>query len=519
MKQAEVARSAIWNALGYLLSAVISLAYPILLLKWLGRSAYGIVSYLALLTNQSYLLNLGLGEAMAQYLTVKASQNALEEGKKAIQAALAGVWSISLLLTLAWLFFGVEGLASLLKLGEAEKNLLAQVKLWVPPAVWGIQTGMLLNWIPIALGRFQWAAFNTILQAVWQALFPILLLWGKDKADPITALKAILTGYLLYGLTLWLFVWRVIGKPPLPGKMPLLFSLWKKGIWQGAQVLVGLPYTFAERTFIARWISLELMGLYSVVHYFVSKIIALAQKLVEVLFPVFGSVTDSPTRQSLRLSQTTWLISLVSSISSLWGTALLIGGLRVFSLRLELTERMLLVAAIGGLVTYLPTLPTVTFFQSRGGFRLLFWLSFIIVGIQLASTPIFLAYRLVFFSFILGGVLWMGLFAVSLAQRKVSFALWRRWVMPTYLRLLLLWAVGGGAWIFLPKQLQNGEVIAAILLLGLGLLAIGMDLQGKKNTAKRIFLRQLSQSLRELSERRWRRFLRPKRETALNNRK
>lgn len=91
--------------------------------------------------------------------------------------------------------------------------------------------------------------------------------------------------------------------------------------------------------------------------------------------------------------------------------------------------------------------------------------------------------------------------------------------MPTYLRLLLLWAVGGGAWIFLPKQLQNGEVIAAILLLGLGLLAIGMDLQGKKNTAKRIFLRQLSQSLRELSERRWRRFLRPKRETALNNRK
>lgn len=511
MKHQQIARGALWNATGYVLAGSLAILYPILLLYWLGRSAYGLVSYLALIVNQSYLLNLGLGEAMAQQLTAAASRNATSEGIPFIRSALAGVWLVSLVLSLLWMTFGVEGLSWVFTLQPAEEQLLQTASMWLPPAIWGIQTGMLLGWIPVALGRFRSAAIHSLVQTIWQGLFPLLVLSFVPTKSPELALKLILIGYLLYGLTMWLLTWRWLGICPYPGRLSLLFFLLRKSIWSGLQGIGTIPYTFVERTLIGRWASLSLMGFYSAIHFFLSKATGIVIKGLESLFPVFGSVVDSPTRQALRLSQSVWILSLGIAIVGLgvWGGLAFL--LPLLPVHIGTHERIILGMGIGFFITQAPIVPITTFLQSRGYFRTLFWLNLLPIAAVLVLSPVFVAHGLFFLANVTGAVGWMMIYSTTAFRDKVSRVLWYRWVMPTYGRIVLGWAIGTGGFILLPLYIGApvGAGVSAIGLWGLGIGLLLSERYTPSWRAKRIFLGQINQTIRTLGQGIRRHFLSP----------
>ncbi|MCX8113219.1 MAG: hypothetical protein N3E49_08535 [Bacteroidia bacterium] len=500
--------------MGYLIGGIMALLYPTLFLKWLGRSQYGIVSYLAFFVSQSYLLNLGLGEALAQYLTAATSQGKLNEGIAAVRAALAGLWSINGAMIGIWLYRGVESLGNLLDLGQAELQLLSSVRFWVPGALWGIQTGMLLGWVPIALGRFRWAAFHSFLQSFWQAVFPVTVMLFSSTQTPTLALKSILLGYFGYGATIWILVWRTLGIIPLPGNIYLLKPLLKKGLWTGLQSLLSLPYTLLERTLVGRWVSLQFLGFYSATHFLSSKLTAVIIKGSESLFPTFGSVIDSPVRQQLRLSQATWFLCWSSGVLSLWGWAGLVLIAPLLPIQLGSAERFTLAAAMGSFLSFLPVIPLSTFHQSQGAFRLLFWINTIVMIFQLMITPIFVSLRLFFLPSLAGHLFWMTIYTVGLlSQKRSAQVFWRAWVIPTYGRVIMMWGISALAYISLPLYVRASLAsltTGAILFLN-GWVFLITELMGARGLRKRTLLKQLIQTTIGLAQSSWRRLFRPKR--------
>ncbi|MDW8014602.1 MAG: hypothetical protein RMK19_01155 [Bacteroidia bacterium] len=509
MKQREVARGALWNGIGYILGGLLGVSYPLLLLHWLGRSGYGVVSYIALLVNQSYLFNLGLGEAMAQRLTASVSRGEREKGIAYIQSGLLGVWLITLGLSLFWVLLGVRGLATILPLTSGEALLLSEARTLVPFGFWGMQTGMFLSWVPIAVGDFRWAALNSIFQTLWQALFPLLLLFLSGEPSPSLALRWILIGYLGYGINLWLFTAYRLRWHGLPGRFHLIPSLLQHSIWIGLQGLLGLPLSFFERTLVAQWDSLSLMGFYSAIHYLGAKVSAFALKIFEALFPVFGAPQESLLRQGLRLSQTIWLVSLIAGVGGLGGWGVLSLVLPLLPTHIGPAEKVLMAGAIGSLLCYLPGAPLSIFHQSQGHFRALFWMSSAMMLLSVLLTPFLVAQGLFFFPSIFGSLLWMGLNVLLLTQKRSIQVLWRYWVYPTYFRVLGYWGIG--ALLFTHTFLES---IAPIILFLISLVFMISELRGRK----RVFLRQLFSTLWGLSQTAIRRFSRPFRQASLNDR-
>lgn len=520
VKHREVARGALWNGLGYLFGGILAVAYPVLLLKWLGRSDYGIVSYIALLVNQSYLLCVGINEAMAQRITALYSQGRSQEVVTTIRAALFAVWMVSLTLGVLWELVGVQTIAAVLSITEGERAALYAVRFWTVPAIWGIQTGVLLGWIPVALGRFRWAALNTVLQAAWQGAFPLIVLSFSTEKSPVLALRSILLGYFLYGVNLWLLSVRNMHQWLFPGAPSLIPLLLKAGFWSTLRALISLPYQFLERTLIARWASLSLMGFYSAVYILLSRISALVLKGTEALFPIFGSVVDSPTRQGLRLGQTVWFMSVASGVLSLCGWALLVLILPLLPIRIEAPERMMIAAGVAGLVLYIPSVPVSAFLQSRGNFRFFFWVSVPILGSQLLATPILVRMGLFFFPSIIGAVVGMGLYSSFLLRKRGSGPFWRRWVLPTYLKLCIVMGLAILVYTQLPLLLPRSisGVLESATLFGLGIGFAMWDFGGRLAGAKKDFMRQLLYALRGLAESAWRRVLSPAWQTTLDNR-
>lgn len=518
MRYREIATGAAWNVAGYVIGGIVSTLYPILLLRWLGRSDYGLVSYLALLVNQSYLLNLGIGEATGQRLAAELSRGQLTEGLRTIRAGLFGIWSLSLLLSSLWLLFGVQGLGWILPLAPQEAKLLYTVRLWVPLAVWGIQTGMFLNWIPVAMGRFRWAALYALLQPFWQALFPVGILLLAPHPTPYLALQSILTGYFLYGSSLWLIsAWR-LRSVLLPAEPHRLFPLLQKGFWNALTGALSLPLIFTERTLIGRWISLSLMGFYSAIHYLAGKISALILKSLEPLFPVFGSVADTPRRQILRLSQVVWLMTFLSAIGGLSGWGLLTVILPHLPIRIQQAEMFLLAGSIGMLMLFLPVYPLQTFHQSRGQFRWLFWSNTAGALIQLLLTPVCVRYGLFLFPSIGMALVLMGLNAGFFLRGYSEWIWWRAWVLPSYIRLIGVWMWGTVSFLSFSEAGLSFSIGRALLIWGGAFLFYIVEGRGKLWRKKWLFLFQLRASGYELGKGTWRRLFRPARQATLNNR-
>lgn len=509
----DIARGAFWNSLGYVVGGLVAIAWPVLLVYWLGRAGYGLVSYLALWANQSYLFNLGLGEAVGQRLTAAYSIGRPQEAYPVIRAGLLGVWVSSVGLSIAWLSFGPQTLASWLKLSPAEASLLTEVHIWVPLAFWGTQTGMYLGWIPVALRRFRWAAFNTLLQSLWQAIIPLLLLTLSPTKTPRLALETTLIGYVGYGFTVWGLTGHFLRWLPLPGQPRLLPHLLRQSLWIAANNLLGLPITFVERTLIGRWASLNAMGFYSAVHYIFSKAVALTSKGIETLFPVFGSVVDSPRRQMLRLSQATWLMLCTALLSGFIGAATLSFVWPLLPIQIGTLERRTLAGLLGTWLFFLPSMPLLTFFTSQGRTKVTFFLNLTLSVVQLSLT-VFLVQKGYFFWASVGG-LWTILGQSSWLFRRfgLSGRFWKYWGLPTLGRAALCWLLGAGVFLYWPSPAISGSAFV-----GIAALFMAGELAGQKNARKRILLKQLRDTFVGLAEAARSRFLRPTRQRTLDNR-
>lgn len=513
MRHREIARGALWNTLGYILGGISALATPILLLEWLGRAQYGVVMYAASLASQSYLLNLGMGEVMAQRLTASASIGQWTVGWATLRSALSVVWLSTAVLSGLWLLQGPEMITALLALSEVERQLLEEVYLWVPPALWGIQTGMFLNWVPIALGRFRWAAVNTLLQALWQSAFPLILLLLSSERSPLLVLRVILGGYAIYGASLWLLTAQRLGRVPWVGSLRPALALLRAGLWPALSSLLAIPLTFTERTLISRWASLNLMGFYSALQYLLSKFSALALKAVESLFPVFGSQSDSPHRQALRLSQSVWLTTLLSTSGGLGGWAFTLWVYSWLPVKIGPIELQTLAGFWGSFLAFLPIMPVTTFFTSRGLLRTAFGVNLCIAGVQLGLTWFFARAELYLWASPVALLVGMVLSRYIVGRTKSGRCFWDGWVWPTYLRGIITWGIGAVLWLF--------GVPSALLGMGLlGLLGVfwATELLGRSTARKRIFLMQLLRSVQGLADTLRRRLLRPARQRALNNR-
>lgn len=181
---------------------------------------------------------------------------------------------------------------------------------------------------------------------------------------------------------------------------------------------------------------------------------------------------------------------------------------------------MIIAAGIAGLVLYLPVVPVSTFYQSRGAFRFFFWTSVPVLSLQLLTTPLFVQKGLFFFPGLVGALAWMGLYSGFLLQQRHSGALWRRWVVPTYLKLGTVMGVAMIAYIRMPGMLPQpaAHAVVSVVLLLLSTAFLAWDLRGRLTYGKRQLIRQLADSLWGLAMSARRRFFRPLREAALNDR-
>ncbi len=502
VEQRAVARGVVWNVAGYVIGGVAAVALPVFLLRWLGRADYGVVMYITGLVSQAHLFNLGLGEVMAQRLTAAASVGRLWEGWAFVRAALTGVWGMTAALGGLWLLGGPALLAKLLSLSSDQRILLEEVRWLVVPAVWGIQTGMLLAWLPIALRRPRWVAFSTFLQGLLQGFLPFLVIAWTSKRTPLLAAQAILMGYALYGLTQWVCGSLLAGRPLLPGAVGRLGSLLRSSTWLSLLGGLGLLLNYVERTLIGRWISLGAMGFYTAVQYLWLKAGALLYKISEVLFPVFGAATESTWRQHFRLGQVVWLLVWGSVVGweFLWGAWAVVEPW--VPIRIGPTERRILAGAVGSWIALVPLTPVMAFLQGRGLFRAVFLLNGFLGLMQLGATPWLVKAGYLYWAPIIGGGSAM-LIAAYWLGKGTGGAFWRYWVGKSYLRAMGAWLLSAGVY------LTWRSPMVAMVLWGIGLGYVGLELGGKAGARKRIFLRQLGEVGWKLAQSALRRSLGP----------
>jgi len=95
--------------MGYAIAGIGALLLPIVLIKNVGRGAYGVYSYVTLLLTQAYLLLGGLGEALAYFLA-----NYRQEAIYWIRGALGAALLMGALGLGLWQWRGPEILTALL---------------------------------------------------------------------------------------------------------------------------------------------------------------------------------------------------------------------------------------------------------------------------------------------------------------------------------------------------------------------------------------------------------------------
>lgn len=474
-----------WNLVGYGLGGVAAVALPVFLLRWLGRTEYGVVMYITGLVSQAHLFNLGLGEVMAQRLTAKVSLGRLSEGWPFVRAALAGVWIVSATLSGLWLLRGPGLLAELLSFSPAQQTLLYEVRWLVVPAVWGIQTGILLAWVPIALRRPRWVGFSTFLQGLLQGFLPFLVIALAPQRTPLFAAQAMLIGYTLYGLAQWMNGSFLAGRLLLPGAVVHLGSLLKSSPWLSLLGGVGILLNYTERTLIGRWVSLSVMGFYTAVHYLFVKAGALLYKIAEVLFPVFGSAAESALRQRFRLSQVVWLLLFGSVVGGglLWAAWALVE--RYLPIRVGLVERRILAGAVGSWIALVPITPLLAFLQGRGLFRAVFLLNGLLSLMQLGATPWLVRMGYFFWAPVIGAGSAM-ILATHWLGKGPGGAFWHAWAWRSYIRGMVAWGLSAVAYLAWDLPAGVAPCVGAITLL-----YGAIELQGRAGTRKRLFLRQL----------------------------
>lgn len=471
-----------WNLLGYVAAGALVLALPIVIIKSMGRTAYGLYNYVVILLSQAYLLNFGLGEALAFYL----SKAPFEEEKARYWArhALGGMLLSSGLGAILWLIGGPESLISLLEVSPAWQPTLLQLRGPGALAIVGYAVAGGLGWIPLATGRKRALLLLPLGQAFTQGLLPLLVVFARPNNLALLFQTTLLSMGGL-GLVVWIVVSRLLGGwlwPTFSGEA--LKALWTKGLWQGLSQWSGLFLSYYERTLIGRYVSLGQMGIYSAGHYVFAKAHQFLYKSAEALLPSYGE-TKSFFRARLRLYQTMWLIGAGAGASILF-----LGGVAGVLLpklvsSWGLAEARLTSGVLGtlGLMSWL--VPLAPFMISQGQLRRYYFISLGVAVFQVLLTLPCLRFRLYLWPSALASLLLMSLLRYLLPAERGSAPLWRYWVFWPFMRLGLAWLVASvpslfGFWepIF---HLVSGAISLAVFL-------VGEFWRGRR---KHTFLRQL----------------------------
>ena len=434
----ETVRGAVWNLLGYVIAGIAALVLPFVLVKNIGRGAYGMYSYVVLLLTQAYLLLGGLGEALAYYLA-----NRREEARWWIRQALGATLFMGVIGWGLWMWRGPEVMAWMLALDASWEGLLTEIRLIVGMALMGYAVAILLGWVPLALGQRRALVLLPIGQTVAQVLLPIgaVIVFPGDVRR---LFQVSLYGGVGLGLYMWVAMSVLMGEPLWP-----LFSwqawktLWRRGFWQNLSQWNGLFLTFFERTVIGRWVSLSYMGLYSAGQYFSSKAFQILYKATESLLPAFGGEA-SIWRRHLRLGQTVWLIAFLTGPLLILTYGVGSAGLPYLVRPWGIVEMRLWSGVI--LTTNLLFLlaPLMPFFIGQGRFWTFYLYSLIMSLLQVVGTLWLVPRGYYYWGSVISAIGGLTFLTVVVFRGWGIRSLWQVWVWYPLWRLLIGWGLALG---------------------------------------------------------------------------
>ena len=434
----EVVRGAIWNLLGYGVTGIGALLLPLVLVKSIGREAYGVYSYVTFLLTQSYLLLGGLGEAMAYYL---ASRRA--EAAHWIRHSLGAAIFTGAVGFLLWQLRGPETLIALLNLGAPWQALLIEMRMLTGLALIGYEIAILMGWVPIAMGWRRRLVLLPFGQLIAQAVFPM----GAVVWDPKN-LRLLFEVSLLGGIGLGVYMWATISFLMRQALWPMFSwrawaTLWRRGLWQSFAQWNGLLLNLFERTMIGRWVSLSYMGLYSVGQYFSSKAFQGMYKATETLLPAFGGEI-SPRRRHLRLGQSMWLIMIFSApfLLLLYGVGLMLLPYTVSSWgtpEMRLWSGLIFSTQLLFILT-----PLTPFFIGLGRLAVFYFYSLCILLFQMGATLWLVPRGYYYWAPAVGVMGGLAFLTVVVFRHRRESVFWRAWVLSSLGRLILAWGMALG---------------------------------------------------------------------------
>jgi O-antigen/teichoic acid export membrane protein len=478
----EVVRGAVWNLIGYAIAGIGALLLPIVLIKNVGRGAYGVYSYVTLLLTQAYLLLGGLGEALAYFLA-----NHRQEAIYWIRGALGAALLMGALGLGLWQWRGPEILTALLNLDGFWQKTLSAVRGLTSLALVGYQVAVLLGWVPLGLGRRRSLILLPLGQLVAQVLLPMgaSLLYPNDI---LFLFEVSLYGGIGLGLYMWGAISVLLREPLWP-----IFSwrawkaLWKHGLWQNLAQWNGLFLTFFERTIIGRFVSLSYMGLYSAGQYFSSKALQAFYKATESLLSAFGG-EGSLWRRHLRLGQTIWFTAFISvpTLIILYG----VGGM-VFPYVAK-PWHLLEMRLWGGLMLSTQLLflvaPLAPFFIGQGRFRILYLYSLVLGVCQVGGTLWLVPQGYYYWGPVVGVVGGIVFLTVVVFRKGGVKVLWWEWVLYPLLRVAVGWGTALSPLIFWGEGASGWSL--ALSIVGAGIFLVG-EWQSPLWPRKRDFLLQV----------------------------
>ena len=467
------------------MSGIGALILPLLLIKSIGREAYGVYSYLIFLLTQAHLLLGGLGESLAYHLA-----NSRDEATYWIRHSLGAALFTGALGLFLWQLRGPETLSDLLNLGTSWQMLLIEMRTLTGLALIGYEIALLLGWVPLAMGERRALVLLPLGQLMAQVVLPI----GAVALEPEN-LRLLFEVSLYGGLGLGAYMWSAIslrmGQPLWPTfSWRVWGTLWKHGLWYSLAQLNGIFLSLFERTLIGRWVSLSYMGLYSVGQYFSSKAFQLLYKATESLLPAFGGEI-SIWRRHLRLGQTLWFIGFTSTpiLILLYGMGLM---LLPYVVKLWGPSEIRLWAGVVLSTQFLfISAPLMPFFIGSGRFSVFYFYSLCMSLLQIGATLWLVPNGYYYWAPAVGIAGGLGFLTLMVFRKKKWSIFWRSWVVPCLVRLVIAWGIA-------LAPLLSGRETNSVLHAGLSLLAILSFVWGERYDSlwnrKRDFLIQVFQA-------------------------
>jgi O-antigen/teichoic acid export membrane protein len=308
----SLARSTILNLIGLGTPLVVALFAIPLLTRRLGTDRLGILTLVWVVLGYFSLFDLGLGRAVTQVISERASLGRLGNIPDLIWTTLGLMLGLGLVTALGAAAFSAWLVHTALRVPESLQGETLQafhlLTLSVPIVM--VTTGLrgileahhrfdLVNWVRAPMGVFTY-------------LGPLLVLPFLDGLVPIVAV--LIAGRLIalgVHVLMCLRVMPALRQRPrfVPSLAPPLLKL---GSWMSVSNLVGPMLVNLDRFVLGSIISISVVAFYTVPYEVATKVLLLPSALAGVLFPAFaGTYATDRSRTTSLFSQgmkVTWLV-------------------------------------------------------------------------------------------------------------------------------------------------------------------------------------------------------------------